>query len=376
MNKHKQHHNNNSNNNIINNNNNNNNIINVTTNTFSKNTKKKVKFDDNHKVVLYEEDNNNNVDENLHHCECSSKDDHQHQQHQHQYHVNHDNDSIPRKTIGPKLMGLVGFMESLIVLFEVFLMILIFTQLVNVSFKAIQNELDNSSTIDDNMRLFISPVLKIIQSFLPDVLLLLYIGLRYSEIIRKTNWFGITKVNRISSDIITFLLVQVLLFLVLVVEQYFSGRWYFSLKNLQDDDGQWNISNILMMTIKSPVLEEVWFRGLIFYKISNRIPKHLLASAIMASVLFGILHLINFFYNYFSVVYILIQIVVGVLFGINLSLFYHRDKTLLSPILIHIFNNIISIFMPTNNLDQIYNHIYFILIYQSIVLVLFIIKNK
>lgn len=111
----------------------------------------------------------------------------------------------------------------------------------------------------------------------------------------------------------------------------------------------YNAFVILLAVFVAPVLEELFFRGLILQRLTTK--WGITAGIIVSSLMFGILH-VN---------------VVGLsVFGIVLSVIYLQTRTLWIPLLIHVLNNSIIIFasllseisspsVPTQNLEQFFS---------------------
>ena len=92
------------------------------------------------------------------------------------------------------------------------------------------------------------------------------------------------------------------------------------------------VSLILMTVILAPILEEILFRGILMKGMINNKVKP--ATAIIASaVIFGAVH-----FNPW-------QFVGACLLGLVLGLVYYKTKSLLMPILLHAFNNLLSALM-------------------------------
>ena len=81
------------------------------------------------------------------------------------------------------------------------------------------------------------------------------------------------------------------------------------------------LSVFIMIVIIAPIIEEIIFRGLVY-----RVFKGLLGpffGAVISSILFSFVHL-----NLLSFPYLFI-------FGIILCLYYEKEKTIITPILMH-----------------------------------------
>ena len=92
------------------------------------------------------------------------------------------------------------------------------------------------------------------------------------------------------------------------------------------------ISLVIMTVILAPILEEILFRGIIMKgMINNKVAP---ATAIIVSALiFGVVH-----FNPW-------QFAGAFLLGLVLGLVYYKTKSLLMPILLHAFNNLLSALM-------------------------------
>lgn len=123
-------------------------------------------------------------------------------------------------------------------------------------------------------------------------------------------------------------------------QNFFVSKYYFLLKTL-----------ILM-----PILEEIFYRGLIF----NELKKHfsIIWSILISSLFFTIGHMdIEQFFSLF-------------LSGIILGIIYYRSENILSPILLHFFVNVSVLFLSLKNTE---NPGILVFIYYSIILVTIII---
>ena len=80
-----------------------------------------------------------------------------------------------------------------------------------------------------------------------------------------------------------------------------------------------------------PILQEIYFRGVLFIKLKKNIG--LYSSSILQAIFFSLIH-----FQFLDKPYILIVF----LFGILMSIFYIKTKSLIGPILCHITFNYIS----------------------------------
>lgn len=91
-------------------------------------------------------------------------------------------------------------------------------------------------------------------------------------------------------------------------------------------------SLILMTVILAPILEEILFRGIIMKgMINNKVAPS--TAILVSSFIFGAVH-----FNPW-------QFAGALLLGLVLGLVYHKTKSLLIPILLHAFNNLLSALM-------------------------------
>ncbi|PEJ56545.1 hypothetical protein CN692_17040 [Bacillus sp. AFS002410] len=97
-----------------------------------------------------------------------------------------------------------------------------------------------------------------------------------------------------------------------------------------------SISNIIIyginISIFAPIWEELYFRGILFQKLTQKFP--LIFSAILSSVIFSLVHTNTTIAHHITIFII----------GIFLALLYKRTGSLAVPILLHSLINIVSIF--------------------------------
>ncbi len=92
------------------------------------------------------------------------------------------------------------------------------------------------------------------------------------------------------------------------------------------------ISLVLMTVILAPILEEILFRGIIMKgMINNKVAP--ITAIIVSALIFGAVH-----FNPW-------QFAGAFLLGLVLGLVYYKTKSLLMPILLHAFNNLLSALM-------------------------------
>ncbi|SKB62847.1 hypothetical protein SAMN05660477_00348 [Soonwooa buanensis] len=110
---------------------------------------------------------------------------------------------------------------------------------------------------------------------------------------------------------------------------YFFGNLYKSFTNQMSALAVDNVTMILLTVILAPLLEEFLFRGLIQKSIikTGLNPK---ISILISAFIFGAFHVYPW------------QFVGAFLLGIVLGIVYEKTKSLVLPILLHAFNNLIS----------------------------------
>ncbi|MFN3019729.1 lysostaphin resistance A-like protein [Chryseobacterium sp. TY3] len=110
---------------------------------------------------------------------------------------------------------------------------------------------------------------------------------------------------------------------------YFFGDLYKSFSNQMSALAMDNVTMILLTVILAPLLEEFLFRGLIQKSIikTGLNPK---ISILISAFIFGAFHVYPW------------QFVGAFLLGLVLGLVYEKTKSLVLPILLHAFNNLIS----------------------------------
>ncbi len=108
-------------------------------------------------------------------------------------------------------------------------------------------------------------------------------------------------------------------------------EWFSSMMQMLTSD---TLTMIILAVVMAPIFEEIVFRGIIQKGLINRGIKPISAIWI-AAVIFGLVHGNPW------------QFVGAVLLGYVLGLVYHRTRSLLMPILLHAFNNGISVLLIT-----------------------------
>ncbi len=144
----------------------------------------------------------------------------------------------------------------------------------------------------------------------------------------------------------TYILIFPLMFGMMLIAEFLSGQlpvtgpffgpMYEAFSILMEQMTQNTATLVVLAVIMAPIFEEVVFRGIIQKGLINKGMKPLTAIWISA-VVFGTVHANPW------------QFVGAVLLGYVLGLVYHRTKSLLMPILLHAFNNLLSVLLLTNS---------------------------
>lgn len=145
-------------------------------------------------------------------------------------------------------------------------------------------------------------------------------------------------------NIRTYALIFPLMFGMMLIAEFLSGQlpvtgpffgpMYEVFTELMEQMTQNTVTLVILAVIMAPVFEEVVFRGIIQKGLINKGMKPMTAIWISA-VVFGIVHANPW------------QFVGAVLLGYVLGMVYHRTKSLLMPVLLHAFNNLLSVLLLT-----------------------------
>lgn len=148
--------------------------------------------------------------------------------------------------------------------------------------------------------------------------------------------------NMSTTNLMTYLLIFPMMFGMMLIAEFitaqipitgpFFGEYYQYFSKLMEQMTSDEASLILFAVLFAPVLEEIIFRGIIMKGLLNKGLKPKTAIVISA-VVFGIVHQNPW------------QFVGAVLLGSVLGLVYYKTKSLLLPILLHAFNNLVSSFL-------------------------------
>ncbi len=142
----------------------------------------------------------------------------------------------------------------------------------------------------------------------------------------------------------TYALVFPLMFGMMLMAEFISGQlpvtgpffgpMYEAFSNIMEQMTQNTVTLVVLAVIMAPIFEEIVFRGIIQKGLINARVKPAVAIWVSA-VTFGIVHANPW------------QFVGAVLLGYVLGLVYHRTNSLLMPILLHAFNNLLSVLLIT-----------------------------
>lgn len=134
-------------------------------------------------------------------------------------------------------------------------------------------------------------------------------------------------------------------FLLMLLIQYVSGVWVYSMTPLLAPSGGLNLPHLLEVAVLAPLREELVFRGILvstFYRrVGGQAPDRKLRAILMSALFFGAVHAVNLLNPAFSKPYVIAQVVFGVLvgaaYGCELAL-----GSLWGCIVLHMVNNLAS----------------------------------
>ncbi len=145
--------------------------------------------------------------------------------------------------------------------------------------------------------------------------------------------------NMSPTNLMTYLLIFPMMFGMMLIAEFvtsqipitgpFFGEYYQYFSKLMEQMTNDKATLILLAVIMAPVFEEIVFRGIIMKGLINKGLKPTTA-IIISAVVFGLVHMNPW------------QFVGAVLLGSVLGLVYYKTKSLLLPILLHAFNNLVS----------------------------------
>lgn len=159
-----------------------------------------------------------------------------------------------------------------------------------------------------------------------------------------------------SMPVSVYLIIFPMMFGMMLISEFFVslipttgpvfGEIYQSFENQMSMMATDNVSMIITVVIFAPILEEIVFRGILQKSLVKKglKPSH---AILISSFIFGAVHGYPW------------QFVGAFLLGTVLGLVYQKTKSLLMPILLHAFNNLISalmvIFLGEENLESLFN---------------------
>lgn len=145
--------------------------------------------------------------------------------------------------------------------------------------------------------------------------------------------------NMSPTNLMTYFLIFPMMFGMMLIGEFitsqipttgpFFGEYYQYFSRLMDQMTNDKATLILMAVVMAPLFEEIVFRGIIMKGLINKGTKPKTA-IIISAVIFGLVHGNPW------------QFVGAVLLGSVLGLVYYKTKSLLLPILLHVFNNLCS----------------------------------
>ncbi len=135
----------------------------------------------------------------------------------------------------------------------------------------------------------------------------------------------------------------------LATAQYFGFHSLYSYANYMRT-GEWDWAITIDMLFLAPLREELVFRAALFCICYRRLGDASAASKIKCvwhcSAAFGGVHLLNFLSPNFNPGYVTMQILLGCLIGSQYALSFVLNGSLAECLLLHIWNNICSSFLP------------------------------
>ena len=183
----------------------------------------------------------------------------------------------------------------------------------------------------------------------------------------KITWKTDLKINKISIKIYIYLTIIVILF------QPIANGLFTVLSDLFNEHSIENnkftfysfIYFMIANAIITPIIEEIWYRGLLFQK-----TKHMgiYRATLLNGVIFGLAHQNIVVFSY------------TVLFGMLCCFVFHISKSLLAPIFLHFLNNAFQN-IPENNFTEPYyqfisNPLYIVPFMVLLILFLYSISKK
>lgn len=168
-------------------------------------------------------------------------------------------------------------------------------------------------------------------SYLPNFIVIILLTLLYQKIICKRTKQPLTPLPYKGSFDTRYVLAGLAyLFVISVVIEPVQALMEVDMKSylaLYTSGAIWQ--NVLLTVIIAPIVEEIFFRGMVLRGLLNRYSDRI--AIILSALVFGLVHMS------------LVQILPGFMIGLMLGYVYVRTRRSLSTvILIHLFNNLIS----------------------------------
>ncbi len=141
------------------------------------------------------------------------------------------------------------------------------------------------------------------------------------------------------TNLVTYLLIFPMMFGMMLIAEFitslipisgpFFGEYYQYFSDMMEKMTKDKATLIFLAVIMAPIFEEIVFRGIIQKGLINK-GVNPWTAIFIASVVFGVVHGNPW------------QLVGAILLGFVLGMVYHKTKSLLLPILLHAFNNLVS----------------------------------
>lgn len=170
--------------------------------------------------------------------------------------------------------------------------------------------------------------------------------------LHKLNFFN-PKVSGLAQLVICFHFVSFVL--IYHMQQYYTQN-ILTMDNFYDKSGKFDFFSITETWIAAPIREELVFRAVLvnlYYTIFKQYgfnkAQVLQAQVFGPSLFFSLIHLSNFVGSPFSSTYIGLQISLGFVIGTFYALRFIASDNIWETIVLHIANNIVSIFTPSGD---------------------------
>eukprot|EP01084_Bolivina_argentea_P144271 253171_1 len=191
------------------------------------------------------------------------------------------------------------------------------------------------------------------------------IGLNIKTVIIRMGLYQITNISNIVFIIFIFHCLGIGVNYALFT---YYNKWLFTVSNIIDPlSNTFNYYRMFDLFICTPIREEIVHRGLIFLLLyrhvnpmnytnrnSNYNKSNLIAikrCIIISGIVFGLIHIINLFDTTFSHEYAMVQIMVGCIISFFYTMRMIITTTLWEPIILHMINNMFSVFIDFTNDD-------------------------